>query len=175
MTGTGKKACIQELLFDDTEEEALLLLLDMDDEEKEAPKVGLKKHVFGEWETAGSWEPHKRQQPELNGIEGWRHQWWKSRLWIMLQDDDTKDPSTYRGSRFRSLLGVPRVIFDELVVEAQQWRGTQDHRAGDGVKAPPTIPAKLKLATLLVWLRSASSFRFAAFFAGHMDDNTAKR
>ena len=67
MTGTGKKACIQELLFDDTEEEALLLLLDMDDEEDavESSEDQTQSQKLEGWrhgKATGNWTEHAKKK-----------------------------------------------------------------------------------------------------------------
>tara|TARA_B110000046_G_scaffold132751_1_gene139191 strand:- start:4 stop:1722 length:1719 start_codon:yes stop_codon:yes gene_type:complete len=166
-----------QFMFDGLVTEAAALLAEEEEEEPEVSKsqFGLRRNKYGEWERSGGWEPEKRQQPDEEGQAGWRHKWWNSRLWHLLQDDRTKDSESYEGKRFRSLLGVPRQLFEELYSESKQWRTTSDNDIGNGVRGPTTVPANLKLAAFLVWLRSKASWRFAAFFAGHMDDNTLRR
>ena len=66
-------------------------------------------------ERRGGWgyHPLHKLHPEREGMEAWRHEWHKSKLWILLNDPDTGDPDTVAGARFREMLGVPRVMFDE--------------------------------------------------------------
>ena len=112
-------------LFDTAAAEAAFLLFLADEEPSAQPRGGLRKNCFGDTERRGGYRPHKRQQTELHGREGWRHRWRESPLWRLVQQEDTYDESTWHGNRFRSLLGVPRVIFDELETEAGLWSGTR--------------------------------------------------
>ena len=92
----------------------------------------------------GGFAPQSRQQPELKGMASWRHDWSNSKLWKLLNDSRCYDASSYSGKKFRALLGMPRVIFDELADEAQQCPGLADVKKM--ARGPPRIPLTLKLA-----------------------------
>ena len=56
---------------------------DSDDEGEESQSKRSRK--LGRFTLRhGGFAPHKRQQPELDGMAAWRHQWWISKLWKLV-------------------------------------------------------------------------------------------
>ena len=154
----------------------LRLLLEEDDDDPNL-RPGMRNGLCerrGGW----GWTPLSKLYREEEGQEARRHEWHKSKLWLLLGDTDTGDPDTIAGGTLPGdARGVPRVVFDEWEGMAQECRLICDRSAGDGqgIKGAPNIPLKLKLAGALVWMRSRATVKFVAYFACCMDDNTLWR
>ena len=70
------------------------------------------------------------------------------------------DPGSWAGKRFKSIHGVPKQIFDELVEEARQHkelRGKECH--GDGVRGRFSKPLELKVAATLEMCQAGLLFK----------------
>ena len=93
-------------------------------------------------------------QPRRGDLEGHGQVRWRIPIqpgvWEELERDGVDDPSSWAGKRFRSIFGVPKAIYDELVQEARQHKvlcGKNFH--GDGMRGPFSKPVELKVAALL--------------------------
>ena len=119
-----------------------MLLEDSSDDED-----SFAEQIPGCHQRRGAWKPANFRHPEKTGLDKMRQEWQKGKLWLLLQDTSTADHASASGERFRSLLGMPRGMFDEWLQEATTCPEIADHTALDGQrkKGPPTIPLKLKL------------------------------
>ena len=82
--------------------------------------------------------------------------------WEELSRIHAADPASWDGQRFRSIYGVPKQIFDELVEEARQHpvlAGKQFY--GDGVKGQFSKPLELKVAAVLEMCQAGLIFKTA--------------
>ena len=103
-----------------------LLLLESDEDEPS------RRDGHGNKLRKGGYRPTPQQDPEAaTGQSRWRHKWWLSRGYKMLERDATYDEASHWGKLFRSRTGVPRILFDQLVDEAKSYDELPDHRAGD--------------------------------------------
>ena len=157
--------------FDTAAAEAAALLMLDDDQLHDQHLSGLRKNQFGDSERRGGYHPHKKQRPGVAGRAGWQQEWWKGKLWRLLEEPRTYNESSWFGNRFRSLFGVPRILFDELEDEADIWMPDNKQQ---GSKGAASIPGRLKLAATLLFLRSGATLSHAAFCAD-IDFNTLKR
>ena len=90
-------------------------LLDVlyDSSDEDEPRSPSRKDAHGYHRRRGGWHPHARQNPDAMGLSKWWHDWRTSKLWKLLQRQETHDDDSYWGKFFRSCLRVPREIFDE--------------------------------------------------------------
>ena len=83
-------------------------------------------------------------------------------VWDELRRPDAETDATWDGQRFRSVYGVPKKIFDELVEEVRQHGELRGKEAlGDGVKGPISKPLELKVAAVLEMCQSGQIFKTA--------------
>ena len=98
-------------------------------------------------------------------MQKWRHEWWTSKLWKLLERQETYDERGYWGVVFRRRTSCPRVLFDQLVAEVKSYPEVKTHQSGDGVRAPPTIPVALKVAAALSFMRMGGLLQIHADYA----------
>jgi hypothetical protein len=148
------------------------LLQSSDDEDEAQPHMD----QYGNHLRRGGYHPTPQQQPDATGQQKWRHPWQASKLSKIFARTDTYDETSFGGKLFRSRTSVPRILFDELVTEAQRYPELPDHRAGDGQgkRGPSCIPLRIKLGGVLNWMRMGGSITSAADFAD-IDVQTLRR
>ena len=103
-------------------------------------------------------------KPRRGELEGHGQVRWRIPIqpgvWEELERDGVDDPSSWAGKRFRSIFGVPKAIYDELVQEARQHKvlcGKNFH--GDGMRGPFSKPVELKVAALLEMCQAGLVFK----------------
>ena len=142
---------------------AALLLELVDSSSDDEPSTPSRRDSQGRHVRRGGWELTARQNPDGVGMQKWRHEWWTSKLWKLLERGDaTREEKGYWGVIFRRTTGTPRAIFDELVAEVKGYTEVPTHQTGEGVKAPPTIPVELKVAAALSHIRMGGLLQGAA-------------
>ena len=150
----------------------LLMADSSSDEDAEPSRVDADgRHV-----RRNGWKPQPQQQPGAAGIKKWRVDWSGSKLDKIMQRTDLYHKGSFGAKLFRSRLGVPRVLFDDLLAECRSYPEIKDHCAGDGqgIHAPSTVPLWVKLGAALNWMRQGGAMVSAADFAG-MDPQTMRR
>ena len=95
-----------------------------------------------------------------------------ARFWIPIPDTTWDEltrpqahiPGTWDAERFRSIYGVPKSIFDELVAEARQHASLAGVKryAGDGKRCKHSKPLELKVAAVLEMNQAGMLFKSAS-------------
>ena len=94
-------------------------------------------------------KPFKREVRRGDVTAKGDERWWlpiPDSVWEELKRPQADIPGTWDAERFRSIYGVPKKIFDELVDEARQHSelaGTKCHM-GDGKRCKMSKPLELK-------------------------------
>ena len=104
----------------------------------------------------------RRGCPHAKGAARWRIPV-PSNAWEELMRLHAADPSSWDGERFRSIYGVPKQIFDELVEECKEHPALAGSSFiyGDGVKGQFSKPLELKVAAVLEMCQAGLLFKSA--------------
>ena len=112
-------------------------------------------------------KPFKREVRRGNVTAKGDMRWWLPiplSVWEELERPEADIPGTWDAERFRSIYGVPKMIFDELVAEARQHpelAGTKRH-LGDGKRCKMSKPLELKVAAVLEMNQAGLLFKTAS-------------
>ena len=122
------------------------------------------RDAYGNKKRRGGYHPTPQEDPEVSGQRAWRHKWQSSKASKLLARDATYDEASHWGKIFRSRTGVPRILFDQLLSEAQSYPELPNHSAGDGQskRGPSCIPIRMKLYGALSWLRNGGTIAIHA-------------
>ena len=101
----------------------------------------------------------RRGRRDALGEEKWRIAI-PENVWDELLRPERYDEGSWDGRRFRSIYGVPAVIFDQLVHEARALCGKAYH--GDGRRGSFSKPVELKVAAVLEMCQSGLTFKTAS-------------
>ena len=154
---------------------ALQILELLDSSSEDEPSTPSRRDALGRHMRRGGWDnPTARQKPDGVGMAKWRHEWETSKLWKLLERQETYDERGYWGVVFRRRTSCPRVLFDQLVAEVKSYPEVKTHQSGDGVRAPPTIPVELKVAAALSFMRMGGLLQIHADYAD-IDVETLRR
>ena len=74
---TTATLCFSSVLLFDTAVAEMIAILGTDEGSGQPPSREQPKRFWkdehGDWHRPGGWRPHKRQQPDMQGQDGWRH------------------------------------------------------------------------------------------------------
>ena len=122
--------------------------------------------IFGECGQSTKRRKAVKPQPRRGDLDATGAARWRipvpDSAWDELSRMLAADPASWDGKRFRSIHGVPKQIFEELVEEARQHPelcGKQFY--GDGVRGQFSKPLELKVAAVLEMCQAGLTFKTA--------------
>ena len=97
----------------------------------------------------------ERWSEGLKKLIKWRGPYYASQWWRTLNDERTRDPTSYEGRQFRRDFRLPRALFDQLLAELQTVPSLRDKPEGAGhgqgplcTLRPLRVPVKYELVSV---------------------------